>query len=1564
MVSNNTRIEVLCESTGDLYQLGCQTYSSFSPSTWEATENPGATSAYLAISCDTTDNDGLRDASNDNESASSYLMGDGNPYFYLEYDTRDMQLGVHYRLCEDLDGANSIASFNWPGIVVYLGGVTSMATVLRDPKDGPVVIAALGQGLLLNCLYGSCSTSTEAYLALNCDSSDNSTDRSEWASFTFRGSTDEWQWELQDWDLSNLTNGTTYKLCTDFDGKDQSPLESGFSGLRVPVTPITHISEESIQAATNQQVLLVCYGCMHIERYCDTFVGCPATDPIYIVSSAYLSNKDCNYSDYDGFQMEEGDWTTLSSPLRPTSNSTRASSLSASPGKESIVYNTEVIFDSSAMVDQDPSNIHLIAKSSATLCGLEVPGYVYLGLCMDLDGSSSDFSFHDTGFSVYITPVSVVRQKVLIIGATTRLEFSCQGTGSVSSTCSTSSAVYLAQSCDLNRNSGVVATWEIHTSDASPSEAVTEIPGAEGSSYEFRVELNLTHLQVGWNYRLCIDTDTAGPLYFGDSGFAVDLSGVQGIYPSDTLQMSAVTALDLYCPQYCVTSVTTAYLARESVGCDGSASDTFTANGEENTAAATLTTATQPDAWQVASYFTRDFTVTFDTSALKAGESYVLCVDYDGPGSVGFANAYDGVVKMNPIVPESPALEATSTATLPLTCNACNLSTIIYLATACNVDAVISGNKEFCQVSWNLVPPQTCSNLLEANFPTNSGFVRLFPRTTLPGTDRWLAYLDTSGLTVGVVYRLCSDLDGGFTEQGFLDVGQVIITGIQKAQRSISTAATRHEWTGGSKQAFIFTCSSECTVGTTLVYLASMCDSSSDSNPLKTAVAGEQTAPVTIELLTSWSSELLPQRSVVLHGQDNSAEVFIFGGAGTKYIVMLDTSELTIGQFYKMCVDHDGTSGWFVGDTGLRVLATDLVVDVSIQRGSHEALSVNCTSGCSSLMAFLSVNCDEVSLGQVATAFANAAEGTLPNTLSRFSGPRLFSGQDTDNETVTDTPSIITGDTYTLYLDTSVLQLGQTYALCVDYDGYGSTAEVGDSGRRVYVTGVTQLLDERIWKATNQVVQLRCNSGECSSNMRIYLSLSCDFTVLDGTASAVADVQTDSWRGGVFVLSCVFLVSLRMSTLLNVDMGKSFWSFFTSRYFRIMTQYLIHSALANGIFWIKLTLLSLVGIICFFFPLFWPLLGFWIYSKYQTYKASCGKLLPAWTGPGTLEQRVLKAIEKNEPPNQGQFTSRDGLRLQYYSEGRGQKHVLICNGVNCSYLLWKPLFDSLSESFGKDWREHLTVITWDYRGLYKSEAPSSTASFSVRALCEDAYDLLQHLKLEKWDAVCGWSTGVQCSLEYAGLYPDTVDRLFLVNGSHGHTLHTAFQPMPQFFFLSLMSRILSSAIYFVRFSVCTDAKEFQKFKQLWVAVNELVSPTLQRLNGFLLGRASLEYTMASNALDLTGHGPEHCNNVMRILQALDSHSSAYNLPELKVPVLVVCGLLDFMTPAFTQYEIAGLAPKVKLIPIAAGTHHCILESPDLATGEIARFFEADQKELEKWGDGSDRVGWPVGWYLL
>lgn len=143
----------------------------------------------------------------------------------------------------------------------------------------------------------------------------------------------------------------------------------------------------------------------------------------------------------------------------------------------------------------------------------------------------------------------------------------------------------------------------------------------------------------------------------------------------------------------------------------------------------------------------------------------------------------------------------------------------------------------------------------------------------------------------------------------------------------------------------------------------------------------------------------------------------------------------------------------------------------------------------------LSASCSEITLAP----FANAFEGTPPASVSRFGGPRLFEAS----------TSRITGDTYHLYLETFALRLGQSYALCVDYDGPGSAFELGDSGRRVYVTGAYGAT-EAVRKQSGQVVQLRCRPGECSGAMRVYLGTSCDVAVLDGTATALDAIQTDA----------------------------------------------------------------------------------------------------------------------------------------------------------------------------------------------------------------------------------------------------------------------------------------------------------------------------------------------------------------------------------------------------------------------------------------------------------------------
>lgn len=98
-------------------------------------------------------------------------------------------------------------------------------------------------------------------------------------------------------------------------------------------------------------------------------------------------------------------------------------------------------------------------------------------------------------------------------------------------------------------------------------------------------------------------------------------------------------------------------------------------------------------------------------------------------------------------------------------------------------------------------------------------------------------------------------------------------------------------------------------------------------------MAGEQTAPVTLQLLNTWTVELLPQRSVVLYDRDGQGTEVLFqnsawaskisweidedhwksidrGSAVTDYIAVLETSGLTAGIFYKICVDHDGGGSW------------------------------------------------------------------------------------------------------------------------------------------------------------------------------------------------------------------------------------------------------------------------------------------------------------------------------------------------------------------------------------------------------------------------------------------------------------------------------------------------------------------------------------------------------------------------------------------------------------------------------------------------------------------------------
>jgi len=413
-----------------------------------------------------------------------------------------------------------------------------------------------------------------------------------------------------------------------------------------------------------------------------------------------------------------------------------------------------------------------------------------------------------------------------------------------------------------------------------------------------------------------------------------------------------------------------------------------------------------------------------------------------------------------------------------------------------------------------------------------------------------------------------------------------------------------------------------------------------------------------------------------------------------------------------------------------------------------------------------------------------------------------------------------------------------------------------------------------------------------------------------------------------------------------------------ARYAAAMKCCFVHSLLSFIIGWGKF--LILLG--CLIVPVMWPLdvtykaclhalVIIYLTRKWMVYRKSYSMLSPKWLEKGVpINERIANAVGSSVPKKQEMFfTSRDGLQIKYYKYGQGAKQILICNGVNCSWLLWLPIFKSLDQFLGKGWQDDFTVITWEYRGMYGSQVPKTTASVSVRALCEDGYDLMQHLKVSKWHCIFGWSTGVQVALEYVGLYPSSAERMFLINGSHGHTLRFLGSHLFIPGLSAIMSHVAQLGLFLVRFGICSRPAVFARVSRLWFKLFEVAGPTALRYKAFMLGRADLEYTMATNLIDIFNNGPDHLDNMCRILQALDSHSVTYFLPEVQVPILLVSGLLDDLTPAFTQYEIAGLAPRARLLPFLLGSHYCVLEFPQQAGKELADFLLAGEECLATWG---------------
>ena len=281
------------------------------------------------------------------------------------------------------------------------------------------------------------------------------------------------------------------------------------------------------------------------------------------------------------------------------------------------------------------------------------------------------------------------------------------------------------------------------------------------------------------------------------------------------------------------------------------------------------------------------------------------------------------------------------------------------------------------------------------------------------------------------------------------------------------------------------------------------------------------------------------------------------------------------------------------------------------------------------------------------------------------------------------------------------------------------------------------------------------------------------------------------------------------------------------------------------------------------------------------------------------------------------IVSADGTGIAYEVLGVGERTIVLANGLGGRLYAWTPAIEAF-------WRTH-RLITWDYRGLFASDSPSSKRRLSVGHHADDIRTILDAERVDR-AVFSGWSMGVQVSLDFAATYPDRVAGLVLLNGTHGHVLSTGFQPLVSIPFLPKRLHALLDwlqdrpevAYQLARVSRLAELPTWMFLYLTSGARAREITPLLSRYMDDVLGPSFPNY--------------------LRLFQELDAHSTYHLLREIEAPALVISGLLDALTPAYQSREIARRMPNAEHVQLWRSSHFSMIERPDVVIPAMERFL--------------------------
>lgn len=277
------------------------------------------------------------------------------------------------------------------------------------------------------------------------------------------------------------------------------------------------------------------------------------------------------------------------------------------------------------------------------------------------------------------------------------------------------------------------------------------------------------------------------------------------------------------------------------------------------------------------------------------------------------------------------------------------------------------------------------------------------------------------------------------------------------------------------------------------------------------------------------------------------------------------------------------------------------------------------------------------------------------------------------------------------------------------------------------------------------------------------------------------------------------------------------------------------------------------------------------------------------------------------------FRSWDRTRLTYYVIGPDEAPVLVLsNGLGGTVWAWRRVIDYFSDRY--------RIITWDYRGIFKSDPPEDPSSLTVPAQCRDLLALLDREGVEK-AVFLGWSMGVQFNFELYRNHGDRFLGMVALNGTAGRPFDSAFFTRRARCLLPPLLGLLKSS-----------------HRAVSLALRHM--PPVALLRPVMRGLGLFGPTMDMEIVEtmVKEFATLDVPVFMETLRLLAEHD-AWDVPELvEVPTLIVCGTRDLFTPPSVARRMARKIAGAELMIVPGATHYIPAECSELLNLRLEKFL--------------------------